>query len=69
MIAIYFILPFTPRGWIFSDDFAWSAVNYAPILTGGTLLVLAIWWNVSAKKWFTGPKMTIDKAVTDAFND
>jgi amino acid transporter len=69
IISIYFILPFTPRGWIFSDDFAWSAVNYAPILTGGTLLVLAIWWNVSAKKWFTGPKMTIDKAVTDAFND
>lgn len=69
IISIYFILPFTPSGWIFSDDFAWSAVNYAPILTGGTLLVLAIWWNVSAKKWFTGPKMTIDKAVTDAFND
>jgi amino acid transporter len=69
IISIYFILPFTPAGWIFSDDFAWSAVNYAPILTGGTLIVLAIWWNVSAKKWFTGPKITIDTAVTDAFDD
>ncbi|MFC5676160.1 amino acid permease [Aeromicrobium endophyticum] len=69
IISVYFILPFVPAGWIFSDDFTWSAVNYAPILTGGTLIVLAIWWQLSAKKWFTGPKMTIDTAVTDAFKD
>ena len=69
IISIYFILPFTPRGWIFSDDFAWSAVNYAPILTGGTLIALTLWWHLSAKKWFTGPKHTIDTAVTEAFKD
>ena len=26
-----------------------------------------IWWQVSAKKWFTGPKHTIDEAVVEAF--
>ena len=26
--------------------------------------MLAIWWQVSAKKWFTGPKHTIDQAVS-----
>jgi hypothetical protein len=31
--------------------------------------VLAIWWNVSAKKWFTGPKHTIDETVIKAFDD
>ena len=31
--------------------------------------LLAIWWNVSAKKWFTGPKNTIDEAVVKAFDD
>ncbi len=69
IISIYFILPFTPAGVPFSDEFAWSSVNYAPVLTLGTLAVLAIWWNVSAKHWFTGPKHTIDEAVVQAFDD
>lgn len=69
IISVYFILPFTPAGVPFSDEFAWSSVNYAPILTIGTLVILAIWWNVSAKNWFTGPKNTIDEAVVKAFDD
>ena len=69
IISVYFVLPFTPAGVPFSDDFAWSSVNYAPVLTIGTLVVLAVWWNVSAKKWFTGPKHTIDDAVVDAFDE
>ncbi len=69
VISVYFVLPFTPSGVPFSSDFAWSSVNYAPVLTIGTLLVLAIWWHTSAKKWFTGPKHTIDEAVLEAFDD
>ncbi|MCL3817512.1 amino acid permease [Aeromicrobium wangtongii] len=69
IICVYFVLPFVPAGIPFSDDFSWESVNYAPILTGGTLIALAIWWQVSAKNWFTGPKQTIDTAVTDAFRD
>ncbi len=69
VISVYFVLPFTPGGVPFSKDFAWSSVNYAPVLTLGTLVVLAIWWNVSAKKWFTGPKHTIDQDVVTAFDD
>ena len=38
-------------------------------MTLGALLILTIWWQVSAKKWFTGPKHTIDQAVVDAFDD
>ena len=33
------------------------------------LIVLAIWWKLSAKKWFKGPKHTIDEAVLEAFDD
>ena len=69
IISVYFILPFVPSGWITSDDFTWESVNYAPILTIGTLIVLAIWWAVSARKWFTGPQHTIDTAVVEAFED
>src|ERR1700710_991037 len=50
IISIYFILPFTPAGVPFNKDFAWASVNYAPVLTFGTLIILAIWWKLSAKK-------------------
>ena len=69
IISVYFILPFTPAGVPGNKDFSWSAVNYAPVLTVGSLIVLAIWWQVSAKHWFTGPKHTIDEAVLAAFDD
>jgi amino acid transporter len=69
VISVYFILPFTPAGVPFSKDFAWSSVNYAPVLTIGTLVVLGVWWQASAKHWFTGPKHTIDETVLEAFDD
>ncbi|MDP1879123.1 MAG: amino acid permease [Actinomycetota bacterium] len=72
IVSIYFIMPFTPAGtpsflrWLNNSPsaeeipFDWKFVNYAPILTGGALLALWIGWHLSAKKWFTGPKTTID---------
>ncbi len=60
IISIYFILPITPAGWLGNEAFDLKFVNYAPILTGGTLIALWIGWHLSAKKWFTGPKTTID---------
>jgi amino acid transporter len=60
IISVYFVLPFSPAGIPWNDDFTWTAVNYAPILTIGSLIALWIGWEVSAKKWFTGPKHTID---------
>ncbi len=69
IISIYFILPTVPAGAPWNADFHWKFVNYAPILTGGTLLLLTIWWFASARNWFTGPKHTIDDAVLEAFED
>jgi amino acid transporter len=60
LISIYFILPFTPAANPFHETFEWKFVNYAPILMGGTLILLWIGWHLSAKKWFTGPKTTVD---------
>lgn len=68
--SIYFIMPFTPAGTpkfmygltgsAADTEFSWKFVNYTPIVTGGALLLLWIGWHLSAKKWFTGPKHTID---------
>ena len=70
IVIFYLSMPFVPAGNPFSEsDFAWKFVNYAPLVTLASLLLLAIWWNASAKNWFTGPKTTIDEAVVKAFDD
>ena len=60
IISVYFILPFSPAGTPGNKDFTWTAVNYAPIITGGALIILWAWWSLSAKKWFTGPRSNIN---------
>ena len=61
IISVYFILPFTPTGIPWHKDFNWTAVNYAPILTFGALIILWIWWHLSVKNWFKGPIRNIDQ--------
>jgi amino acid transporter len=70
--SVYFILPFTPAGapgfmrgllgapGTDETPFTWKFVNYTPFVTVGALLALWIFWHVSAKHWYTGPKHTID---------
>ncbi|MFZ0158510.1 MAG: amino acid permease [Kineosporiaceae bacterium] len=70
--SVYFIMPFTPagtpgfmRGLLGAEGtdtvpFDWKFVNYTPVVTGGALVLLWIGWHLSAKKWFTGPKHTIE---------
>src|SRR3954447_6092063 len=55
-ISILFILPTNPGGvpW-HTDKFKWTLFNYAPVAVGGMLLIVGVWWLVSAHKWFTGP--------------
>ena len=67
IISVYFVLPIVPAGVPGNDGFTWSAVNYAPLAVGGVLLVVAVWWYASARKWFTGPLRTVEEpaAATD----
>ena len=70
VVSIYFILPFTPGAACRSTRTSRGSSSTTPrSLTLGSLLLLAIWWSTSAKKWFTGPKHTIDEAVVEAFDD
>ena len=55
VISVYFILPLYPSAIPFRKGFSWTSVNYAPIITGGALILLWIWWHLSVKKWFKGP--------------
>jgi amino acid transporter len=59
IITVIFVLPTVPAGVPGNKDFTWSSVNYAPLVTGGVILAVGIWWLVSAKNTFTGPKKTV----------
>jgi hypothetical protein len=54
-IAILFIMPVSPAGIPWNDDFTWLSVNYAPIALLGTFALVGVWWLVSARHWFNGP--------------
>jgi amino acid transporter len=69
IVSLYLMMPFTPRAVPFSDDFSWKFVNYAPIVTIGAVILLAIWWNASAKHWFKGPIHNIDPAVAELLDE
>jgi uncharacterized membrane protein len=34
-----------------------TTFNYAPIAVGVVLLFAGVWWLLSARRWFTGPKV------------
>jgi amino acid transporter len=59
-ICVLFILPVTDVGVPWNDNFDYKSMNYAPIVFLVVLGGVAIWWNVSAKKWFKGPQSNLD---------
>jgi amino acid transporter len=55
LITIVFLLPPYKSSGPWEDEFTWEALNYAPILVGGALLLFGGWYVLSARKWFKGP--------------
>jgi amino acid transporter len=65
VLVVYALdIPTVPAGVPFKHGFTWTSVNYSPLvlLVG---IVVAIWWQVSAKNKYTGPVRTIDEAPMD----
>lgn len=61
--SIIALLPTSALGAPWTPGFAWKYVNYTIIVVPIALLLLFIYWHVSVKHWFTGPKTTIDQPV------
>jgi hypothetical protein len=58
--SIIALMPGSPAAIPWNKNFAWKYLNYTPIVVFGALIALWIGWHLSAKKWFTGPKNTIN---------
>jgi amino acid transporter len=61
VMSIVALFPTSSGGMPWSADFEWKFVNYTPLLVGGALILLWICWHISVKKWFTGPKSTLER--------
>jgi amino acid transporter len=59
--SIIALFPYSNAGMPWDPAFEWKSVNYTPILVGGVLILLYIYWHVSVKKWFKGPIRQIDE--------
>jgi amino acid transporter len=60
VIVVYALdIPTVPAGVPWNHSFTWTSVNYSPlVLVVG--IIVAIWWQVSAKNRYSGPVRTID---------
>jgi len=59
--SFFALMPGSPLAIPWGSQFGgWQYVNYTPIVVGVALIALWIGWHTTAKKWFTGPKTTID---------
>jgi amino acid transporter len=58
--VVIFILPQSPAGVPWRDEFDWKYVNYAPLTVGAVFLAVGAWWLISARRKFTGPIRNVD---------
>jgi hypothetical protein len=58
--SIVALLPTSAGGAPWYSGFAWKYVNYTILVVPAFMIFLWIYWHLSVKNWFTGPKHTID---------
>jgi hypothetical protein len=61
VVVLYFNAPFARGGVPWESGFDWSLFNYTPLVTGGVFIAVGLWWLLSARRWFTGPKRTVEE--------
>jgi amino acid transporter len=61
VVVIGFDMPFSSSGVPWESDFEWSLFNYTPVVTGGVFAIVGIWWLVSARHTFKGPRTTVEE--------
>jgi len=59
VITVLFVLPT-------ASPITWHTFNYTPVAVGVVLLYAGIFWLVSARKWFKGPRAQGDEAALEA---
>ena len=60
LVSFMSFMPTSNLGVPWTDGFALKYVNYTINVVPVAMIALWIYWHASVKKWFTGPRQTID---------
>jgi len=60
LVTFMAFMPTSNLGVPWTNGFALKYVNYTIIVVPLAMLALWIYWHLSVKKWFTGPRQTVD---------
>jgi amino acid transporter len=59
LVTFMAFMPTSNLGVPWTNGFAWKYVNYTILVVPAAMIFLWIYWHLSVKKWFKGPKHTI----------
>jgi hypothetical protein len=65
LVTFMAFMPTSNLGVPWTTGFSMKYVNYTIIVFPAFMLFLWIYWHVSVKKWFTGPKQTIEQETRE----
>jgi len=60
LVTFMAFMPTSTLGVPWDSGFAWKYVNYTILVVPTAMILLWIYWHLSVKKWFKGPRQTID---------
>ena len=60
LVSVIAFLPTSNLGAPWYNGFGWRYVNYTILVVPAAMLLLWIYWHLSVKHWFTGPKHFIE---------
>lgn len=60
LVTIMAFMPTSNLGAPWYNGFGWRYVNYTILVVPGAMMLLWIYWHLSVKHWFTGPRHTIE---------
>jgi len=66
LVTFMGFMPTSNLGVPWTNGFSWKFVNYTILVVPAVMIFLWIYWHVSVKNWFTGPKTTIDTPEDNA---
>jgi amino acid transporter len=71
IITVIFSLPFTPLAVPWDEAFDARYLNYAPVTVGLVIIIVGIWWKLSAHKYFTGQvkQVELEEALHERDDD
>lgn len=44
-------------------------MNWTCVVYGGPMAGIILWWIISARKWFKGPKVNLEHAMLSEYED